>query len=129
MQNRPELNGKNATVVGFDDERGRYHGDIDGVGRASLQPANLILPKGARGKVVGLTSDAGSKWNDQVRILGARSLALSLQASARLKPQPHPHRSIWQVGKVLSFDREAGRYVVEMSREDQLRIKPANLIF
>ena len=98
MQNRPELNGKNATVVGFDEERGRYHGDIEGVGRASLQPTNLILPKGARGKVVGLTSDAGSKWNDQV-------------------------------GKVISFDREAGRYVVEMSREDQLRIKPANLIF
>ena len=68
------------------------------MGRASLQPANVILPKGARGKVVGLTSDTGSKWNDKV-------------------------------GKVLSFDREAGRYVVEMTREDQLRIRPQNLIF
>ena len=69
-----------------------------GVGRASLQPSNLILPKDARGKVVGLTSETGSRWNDQI-------------------------------GKVLSFDHEAGRYVVEMSREDQLRVKPVNFVF
>ena len=68
------------------------------MGRASLQAANLVLPKDARGKVVGLSSEAGSKWNEQV-------------------------------GKVLSFDRETGRYALEMTREDQLRIKPANLSF
>lgn len=69
-----------------------------GVGRASLQIVNLILPKGARGKVVGLTSAAGSKWNDQI-------------------------------GKVLSFDRDTGRYQIEMTPEEQLRIKPDNLQF
>ena len=98
MQNRPELNGKSATLVGFDEDKGRIHADIGGVGRASLQPSNLILPKGARGKVVGLTSDAGSRWNEQV-------------------------------GKVVSFDHEAGRYTVEMSPTDQLRVKAANLVF
>merc|ERR1719359_872736 len=79
MQNRQELNGKNASIVGYDEAKGRYHADITGVGRASLQGVNLILPAGAR-------------WNDQV-------------------------------GKILSYDTEAGRYVIEMSREDQLRIK------
>jgi len=69
-----------------------------GVGRASLLPANLILPKGARGKVVGLQSAAAARWNEQV-------------------------------GKVVSFDREAGRYEIEMTREDRVRIKPANLQF
>ena len=98
MQNRPELNGKSATIVGFDGDKGRYHADIAGVGRASLQAQNLILGAGSRGKVEGLTSEAASKWNGQI-------------------------------GKVVSFDHEAGRYVLEMTREEQLRIKPANLVF
>ena len=45
MQNRPELNGKSATLVGFDEDKGRIHADIGGVGRASLQPANLRLKR------------------------------------------------------------------------------------
>jgi len=98
MQNREELNGRSATLVGYDEDKGRFHADIAGVGRASLLPTNLILPKGARGTVVGLTSAAGSKWNEQV-------------------------------GKVLSFDKETGRYTLEMTLEDQLRIKPQNLVF
>ena len=34
---------------------------------------------------------------------------------------------LYQVGKVLSFDEESGRYLLQMSAEDQLRIKPQNL--
>jgi len=98
MQNKPELNGKSATTAGYDEEKGRYHADITGVGRASLLPANLILPKDARGKVVGLQSAAAARWNEQI-------------------------------GKVLSFDQETGRYEMEMTREDRVRIKPANLQF
>jgi hypothetical protein len=90
-----EIEGKRATVCGYDEDRQRYLADIIGVGRASLQLANLVLPAGARGKVVGLTSAAGSKWNDQI-------------------------------GCVLAFDREAGRYLVRMTRDDQLKIKPVN---
>ena len=67
MANRQELNGQTAEVSGYDESRARYHADIAGVGRASLQLANLILPPGCRGKVQGLTSAAGSKWNDHVR--------------------------------------------------------------
>ena len=98
MVNRAELNGKSATLVGYDEEKGRIHADIQGVGRASLQKENLILSAGCRGKVFGLTSESGSKWNEQV-------------------------------GKVVSFDREAGRYVLEMTATEQLRIKPGNLAF
>ena len=90
------MNGKMGRIAGYDDAKDRYHVDIEGVGRASLLLSNLLLPPNARGKVVGLTSESGSKWNDKI-------------------------------GKVLSFDREAGRYVMEMSKTDQLRIKPANL--
>ena len=96
MQNKPELNGKSATICGFDADKGRYHADISGVGRASLKLENLILASGTRARVFGLQSDAGSKWNDKI-------------------------------GKVLSYDREAGRYTMEMSATDQLRIKLANL--
>ena len=37
MVNRAELNGKSATLVRYDEEKGRIHADIQGVGRASLQ--------------------------------------------------------------------------------------------
>jgi len=97
MQNRAELNGQAASVVGYDAEKDRYHADIAGIGqRASLQIVNLILPKGTRGRVHGLTSDSGSKWNDKV-------------------------------GKVLGFEAESGRYLVQMTTDEQLRIKPQNL--
>ncbi len=96
MVRREELNGKDAEIVGFDESSGRCHADIAGVGRASLQPTNLLLPAGARGKVHGLTSDAGSKWNEKV-------------------------------GKVLSFDEASGRYLLQMTADNELRIKPANL--
>jgi len=96
MQNRAELNGQKATIAGYDAERDRYHADIAGVGRASLQLSNLILPAGTRGRVHGLTSDSGSKWNDKV-------------------------------GKVMGFDAEAGRYQLQMTADEQLRIKPQNL--
>ena len=96
MQNRAELNGQKATIAGYDAERDRYHADIAGIGRASLQLTNLILPAGTRGRVHGLTSDSGSKWNDKV-------------------------------GKVMGFDAEAGRYQLQMTTDEQLRIKPQNL--
>ena len=96
MQNRAELNGQTATIAGYDAGKQRFHADIQGVGRASLLLSNLILPAGTRGRVFGLTSEAGSKWNDKV-------------------------------GKVLSFDREAGRYLMEMSKSDQLKLKRDNL--
>ena len=95
-QNRAELNGQTATIAGYDADKQRFHADITGVGRASLLLTNLILPTGTRGRVFGLTSEAGSRWNDKV-------------------------------GKVLSFDREAGRYLMEMSASDQLKIKRENL--
>jgi len=96
MQNRADLNGKNGQIAGYDEDKGRYHVDIQGVGRASLLLANLLLPPNARGKVVGLTSESGSKWNDKI-------------------------------GKVISFDREAARYLIQMTKDDQLRVKPQNL--
>ena len=102
-ETQARLDGKTALVVGYDEATDRYvadlrGGDTRGGERASLQPSNLILPVGARGKVVGLMSAAGSKWNGQI-------------------------------GAVVDFDREAGRYVVQMTagREgDQLKIKPPN---
>ena len=66
LSQRPELNGKSACVVDYDVENDRYYADIEGVGRASLQLINLILPVDTRGKVVGLTSEKGSRWNDKV---------------------------------------------------------------
>ena len=91
-----ELNGKSATVTSHDEATDRYQCDIRGHGKQPLLRTNMILPASARGRVLGLKSAAGSKWNNQI-------------------------------GQVVSFDREAGRYVLQMTKEDQLRIKPVNL--
>merc|ERR1719359_92509 len=84
MQSKPEYNGTTASVRDFDAGSGRYHVSLRGKAVA-LQPANLILPDGARARVVGLMSQP--QWNERV-------------------------------GKVMGFDREAKRYLIQMS-EDQ----------
>ena len=61
----------------------------------ALQPANLILPKGARGRVGGLES--GAQYNARI-------------------------------GKVVDFDGESGRYLVQLDAEQQLRVKLGNLL-
>jgi ABC-type arginine transport system ATPase subunit len=57
------------------------------------------------------------------------NLILSPGTRVRVSGLTSESASKWneKVGKILSFDREAGRYVMEMSKEDQLRIKPANM--
>lgn len=91
-----QLDGRLATIATYDEKKDVYEVDLRGVGKQPLQRVNMILPPSARGRVVGLTSPAGAKWNEQI-------------------------------GQVVAFDREAGRYVLQMSRDDQLRIKPVNL--
>ena len=96
------LDGKTALVVGHDAEKGRYlvdlrGGDVRGGQRTSLEPANLVLPSGARCKVAGLASAGAAKWNGHI-------------------------------GAIVEFDREVGRYVVQMTREEQLKIRPVNLV-
>lgn len=87
-------NGRQGDIEGFDESSGRYHVRL-ATQVVALQPANVILPKGARGRVVGLNS--GAQYNGRV-------------------------------GKVLDFDREAGRYTVELDGSNQLRVKLANLV-
>ena len=72
-------------------------GDVRGGQRTSLEPANLVLPSGARCKVAGLASAGAAKWNGHI-------------------------------GAIVEFDREVGRYVVQMTREEQLKIRPVNLV-
>jgi len=94
MQSRPECNGERVGIKDFDEAKGRYHALLKGQ-MAALQPCNVILPKGVRARVVGLTG--APQWNDKV-------------------------------GKVLDFDRDKGRYLVQMTDEQQLRVKLENLL-
>ena len=95
MQSRPEFNGKRGHVDAFDDSSGRYHVSLQQGQAVALLPANVILPNGTRGKVVGLQS--GAQYNGTV-------------------------------GKVLEYDREAGRYLVQLDGGHQLRVKLPNLL-
>ena len=92
---KEELNGRDARIEAYDEEKQRYHVAVPGTGKVALQPANLILPTGARAHIVNLTK--GTQWNQKV-------------------------------GKVLDFDRQEGRYLVQMSEEQQLRVRLENLL-
>ena len=84
-----------SAVTGFDAEQLRYTCDLGGGKVLGLALDKVILPAGARCRVVGLTSAAGSKWNDHI-------------------------------GKVVEYDRVAGRYLLQLGGGNQLHIKPAN---
>mmetsp|Transcript_50214 Transcript_50214/g.162711 ORF Transcript_50214/g.162711 Transcript_50214/m.162711 type:complete len:176 (+) Transcript_50214:1-528(+) len=60
MERKPELNGREGRVTGWDASGGRYHVSLDGQ-VVSLKPDNLILPPGARATVIGLVSQP--RWN------------------------------------------------------------------
>lgn len=60
MERKPELNGREGRVTGWDASGGRYHVSLDGQ-VVSLKPDNLILPSGARATVIGLVSQP--RWN------------------------------------------------------------------
>ena len=92
---RDEYNGKSCRVTGFDAEQLRYTCDLGGGKVLGLALDKVILPAGARCRVVGLTSASGSKWNDHI-------------------------------GKVVEYDRVAGRYLLQLGGGNQLHIKPAN---
>eukprot|EP01046_Picozoa_sp_COSAG06_P053366 COSAG06_NODE_9209_length_1958_cov_1.408822_1_plen_590_part_10 len=74
---KPELNGKQAAVVGFDTAKGRYHVRHEGnwwTGRPiGIKPANLILRQGSAVIVEGL--DTAPEWN------GKRGLVESYDAA------------------------------------------------
>lgn len=65
LASKPELNGKQALVIGFDTAKGRYHvcpRDVFHTGKPiGIKPANLILKQGSAVIVEGL--EAAPEWN------------------------------------------------------------------
>ena len=57
VQNRGSVNGCVGRVVGADDTTGRYHVSVQGQVLA-LTPANVVLPRGSRARIIGLQSSA-----------------------------------------------------------------------
>ena len=100
MQNRTEYNGRKAEVCDYDAGRGRYHVRLAGVG--GMDSGTISL------QPANLILPNGCR----ARVTG-------------LVSQPQWNQ---RVGKVLDFDRVRGRYLVQMSRDDQLSIKLENLV-
>ena len=76
LASKPELNGEDAYVVGFDTAKGRYrvrHGNIRTDKPIGIKPENLILYQGSAEIVEGL--DAAPEWN------GKRGLVESYDAA------------------------------------------------
>lgn len=59
------LHGTVGRVVGADAAARRYHVSVQGTA-ASLPSHGVILPKGARARVLGLTTPSGAVWNGAV---------------------------------------------------------------
>merc|ERR1719420_1391002 len=65
LESRPELNGREATVLAWDDGKERYNLYVPSVSRAvSLKPSNVVLDGGTVGRVTGLRSkpELNGRW-------------------------------------------------------------------
>ena len=80
----------------------------------ALQPANLILPKGAHAQPNPAPAPAPSQAQP-----GARGRVVGLVSGAQYNAR---------IGKVVDYDGDSGRYLVELDAENQLRVKRGNLL-
>eukprot|EP00053_Salpingoeca_punica_P011950 m.106655 g.106655 ORF g.106655 m.106655 type:complete len:183 (-) comp15818_c7_seq1:372-920(-) len=148
LSSRPELNGQEATITGFDGGRGRYVVELLNGESLSLKPENLHQ-KVSNVKLVGL-SKRPELNNTTATILTYHDGRYNVQpsggssASSVLSLKPGncvlPNGTIVTVvglqkgtehnnhnGRVLSFDDVAGRYLVDIGGH-QLKLKPENAI-
>merc|ERR1711959_629211 len=65
LEGRAELNGQTATILAWDDSKGRYNAYVPSISRAvSLKPSNIVLNDGTVGQIVGLQSkpELNGQW-------------------------------------------------------------------
>lgn len=146
LQGAAQHNGKEGVVTGYDEAASRYEVNVgDGDTSLRIKGENLLqLPtckvinmqsrpelNGTSARVTGFDETLNRyhvSLNGQMAALQPQNLVLPSATRARvigLKSQPH-----WngQVGKVLSFDSEKCRYLIQMTEQQQLSVKLENLI-
>merc|ERR1711959_524400 len=65
LEGRAELNGQTATILAWDDSKGRYNAYVPSISRAvSLKPSNIVLNDGTVGQISGLQSkpELNGQW-------------------------------------------------------------------
>jgi len=150
LQNSQHLNGESGRIKTYEASKGRYVVDLgpESGGEVSLKADNLqqMVP----GVILqGIDSDpslngkSGSIWrydagkDRYVVRLAAQPKTLSLRPEAVVLPkgtcvkirglQAKPQLN-GQRGTVQSFDRQAGRYVVQTGPSDSAKLKPGNVV-
>lgn len=149
LRNAPQHNGDNGRVVDYDPGRGRYVVQIeDDDATLSLRPENLqqIVPgvtlrnieadESLNGKSGTLLKFDPAKdrytvsLNALRRVLSVRPDNIVLPPGTcvtirdvQSKPQLNGKR-----GTVRTFDRESGRFVVQLSPTEQVKLRPANVV-
>jgi hypothetical protein len=94
IQSQAELNGQQAGIYEWDDEKQRYSVRLESNMRLTVKPGNIILPKATRVCVCGLVGGA-------------------------------QHNGKW--GCIRDIDEAAGRYNVQVSAQQSIRIKFENV--
>lgn len=95
LESRADLNGAQATLVGWDDAKERYNIYVTRISKCiSLRPSNIVLDNGSVGQITGLQSkpELNGKW-----------------------------------GTINSFNSSTGRYDVQLSAQQILRLKLDNI--
>jgi len=146
----PERNGQCGVIKGYDDCRHRYNVQIDGK-QLGLRAANLLQMLQVRisgdqdewleAEIADFDDDTGEftlvrdagedkgiveirarlgDANGPVLLEGARVVVHSLQGEKAKEWNEH-------VGKVLDFDKTAGRYLVQVAPSTQLKLRPDNM--
>merc|ERR1719432_556608 len=145
LQGAPQHNGKVGAVNDFDEQSCRYTVELSDGDVLRIKHENLLQQLQAEvtgmqskpeynGQSVQVTDFDEDKGRYHVKLKGdlaalqPQNLILPDGTRARivgLTSQPQWNR---RAGKVLNFDRSKGRYLVQLSEEQQLSVKLENLL-
>jgi len=145
LQGAPQHNGKAGRVEDYDESTGRYTVQLSDGDVLRIKHTNLLQT--VQAEVVNMQKielngkDARIEAYDEERgryhaaVNGTGKVALQpnnliLPVGARAQIVNLTKGTQWnsKVGKVLEYDRQEGRYLVQMSEEQQLRVKLENLL-
>jgi len=143
LQGAAQHNNKNGRVESFDGQR--YTVAIQGGDVLRIKHENLLQRvdvevagmqsraelNGKHGSVIGF-DETKERYHVQISgqsPMGMQGTNLIFPPTTRVRVQGLKSGAQWneKIGKVLEFDRASWRYLVQMTEQDQLRIKPENI--
>ncbi|KAK3248315.1 hypothetical protein CYMTET_42216 [Cymbomonas tetramitiformis] len=143
LQSAAAQNGKTGTIKDYDVHKERYQVKLSDSDTLAVKIANVLQQvqvqitgveskpefNGNKGKVIGF-DESSNRYQVQLadgRAIALQSVNLVFSENTRVQIQGLSKQELngkW--GKIASFEDAAGRYVVEISRDQSFKLKPEN---